>query len=441
MDFIEVIESKKLGKKLTDEQIDLFARAAASKDAKDYQLAALLMAIRLNGMDARETASLTISMARTGDMLKPDVGGIPVDKHSTGGVGATTTLVLVPLVAACGGKVIKMSGRGLGHTGGTIDKMESIPGMRVDLPVEEFIAIARRVGCCVVGQTSELVPADKRLYALRDVTATVDSIPLIASSIMSKKLAGGAQGIVRDVKVGSGAIMKTVEQCIALSQMMVDIGVRSGRDVVALITHMYEPLGSHVGNALEVREAIDVLSGRTSGPLLEVSLLLGEQMLILSRLADDAASARAMLLKKLEDGSGLAKLREMIQAQGGDGRVCDDLSLLPQAQAQMPVLSRADGHISAVDAETVGRAAQSLGAGRRTKEDIIDPAVGLVMHKRIGDFVCRGETVATLFVNDPKNAKTAADLVLGAITLSDGPVKTAQLLFAQVTKDRTVTYT
>ena len=258
---------------------------------------------------------------------------------------------------------------------------------------------------------------------------------------MSKKLAGGAQGIVLDVKVGSGAIMKTVEQCIALSQMMVDIGVRSGRDVVALITHMYEPLGSHVGNALEVREAIDVLSGRTSGPLLEVSLLLGEQMLILSRLADDAASARAMLLKKLEDGSGLAKLREMIQAQGGDGRVCDNLSLLPQAQAQMPVLSRADGHISAVDAETVGRAAQSLGAGRRTKEDIIDPAVGLVMHKRIGDFVCRGETVATLFVNDPKNAKTAADLVLGAITLSDGPVKTAQLLFAQVTKDRTVTYT
>ena len=441
MDFIEVIESKKLGKKLTDEQIDLFARAAASKDAKDYQLAALLMAIRLNGMDARETASLTISMARTGDMLKPDVGGIPVDKHSTGGVGDTTTLVLVPLVAACGGKVIKMSGRGLGHTGGTIDKMESIPGMRVELPEEEFIAIARRVGCCVVGQTSELVPADKRLYALRDVTATVDSIPLIASSIMSKKLAGGAQGIVLDVKVGSGAIMKTVEQCIALSQMMVDIGVRSGRDVVALITHMYEPLGSHVGNALEVREAIDVLSGRTSGPLLEVSLLLGEQMLILSRLADDAASARAMLLKKLEDGSGLAKLREMIQAQGGDGRVCDNLSLLPQAQAQMPVLSRADGHISAVDAETVGRAAQSLGAGRRTKEDIIDPAVGLVMPKRIGDFVCRGETVATLFVNDPKNAKTAADLVLGAITLSDGPVKTAQLLFAQVTKDRTVTYT
>lgn len=440
MDFIDVIESKKLGKQLTDEQIALFARAAASKDSKDYQLAALLMAIRLNGMDARETASLTMAMARTGDMLAPDVGGIPVDKHSTGGVGDTTTLVLVPLVAACGGKVVKMSGRGLGHTGGTIDKMESIPGMRVELSEEEFTAIARRVGCCVVGQTSELVPADKRLYALRDVTATVDSIPLIASSIMSKKLAGGAQGIVLDVKVGSGAIMKTVEECVALSRMMVEIGTRNGRDVVALITRMHEPLGSHVGNALEVKEAIDVLSGRTRGPLLEVSLLLGEQMLMLSHLAEDTLSARRMLIKKLEDGSGLAKLREMILAQSGDGRVCDDVSLLPQARAQLPVVSKAAGYITAVDAETVGRAAQSLGAGRLTKEDVIDPAVGLVMHKRIGDPVRLDETVATLFVNDPQKAKSAADMVLGAMTVSDKPGQKAQLLYAQVTKDRTVTY-
>ncbi len=440
MDFVDLIENKKLGRPLSDEQITLFAQAAADPDSRDYQLAALLMAIRLNGMDARETASLTMAMAQTGDMLQPEVGGIPVDKHSTGGVGDTTTLVLVPLVAACGGKVIKMSGRGLGHTGGTMDKLESIPGFRVELPEETFIDIVRRVGCCVVGQSAHLVPADKRLYALRDVTSTVDSIPLIASSIMSKKLAGGAQGIVLDVKVGSGALMKTTQDCVALSKVMVDIGVRSGREVIAMITGMQEPLGSHIGNALEVKDAMNVLSGRTKGPLLEVSLLLGEQMLLLSHLAKDAEDARAQLLKALESGAGLAKFQEMIAAQGGDGRVCGDTSLLPQAAKVVQVESPRDGYIHSIDAQAIGNAAQMMGAGRRSKEDVIDLAVGIVMNKRIGDRVSKGESLAALHINTPDTVPAARQALLNAFTLGDTPVPKAPLLYARVTKDETEIY-
>lgn len=321
MALIDVITAKKFGQELTQQQLTEFAQAAADQNTPDYQLAALLMAIRLNGMSPQETAGLTLAMAQTGDMLSPDVGGIPVDKHSTGGVGDTTTLILAPLVAACGGKVVKMSGRGLGHTGGTIDKLESIPGFRTELPEEEFLRIAREVGCCVVGQSGELAPADKRLYALRDVTGTVDSIPLIASSIMSKKLAGGAQGIVLDVKLGSGALMKTMEECMALARAMCDIGKRAGRKMAALVTGMDEPLGSHVGNALEVKEAIDTLAGRVQGPLLFVSLALGAQMLLLGGQAGNEKEALAMLQNALADGSGLEKLKQMITAQGGDARV------------------------------------------------------------------------------------------------------------------------
>ncbi len=440
MDFVELIETKKKGLPLSDEQITLFARAAADPGSHDYQLAALLMAIRLNGMDPRETAALTMAMAQTGDMLVPEVGGVPVDKHSTGGVGDTTTLVLVPLVAACGGKVIKMSGRGLGHTGGTVDKLESIPGFQVELPEKTFVDIVRQVGCCVVGQSQHLVPADKRLYALRDVTSTVDSIPLIASSIMSKKLAGGAKAIVLDVKVGSGALMKTVEDCIALSKVMVDIGVRSGRQVVAMITGMQEPLGSHIGNALEVKDAIDVLSGRTTGPLLEVSLLLGEQMLILSGLAGSQHDARQQLLHALATGKGLQKFEEMIIAQGGDGRVCHDVGLLPTARETLHVESPVDGYIHLIDAESVGNAAQLMGAGRRSKEDQIDLAVGIVMNKRIGDRVSKGEALATLHVNKKDMVQTARNMLLDAFTFGDTPVAKAPLLYAKVTKDETERY-
>ena len=284
MNFPAIIADKKFGRALTGEQIEAFVRGAADKTVPDYQLSALLMAIRLNGMDARETADLTLAMARSGDMLHPDVGGIPVDKHSTGGVGDTTTLVLVPLCAACGAKIAKMSGRGLGHTGGTVDKMESI-GMRTSLPEADFLRQVREIGCAVVGQSAEMAPADKTLYALRDTTATVDSLPLIASSIMSKKLASGAQGIVLDVKVGSGAIMPDYAGSLALAKTMVDIGTRAGRNVSALLTGMDEPLGSHVGNMLEVKDAVEILRGESAGPLLTVSLALGAQLLTVGGVA------------------------------------------------------------------------------------------------------------------------------------------------------------
>ena len=441
MEFVDIITRKKLGHALTDEEISLFAGAAADHDSADYQLSALLMAIRLNGMDERETAALTVAMANTGHVLNPDVGGVPVDKHSTGGVGDTTTLILVPLAAACGAKVVKMSGRGLGHTGGTVDKMESIPGMKVELPEEEFLDIVRRIGCCVVSQSDKLAPADKRLYALRDVTSTVDSIPLIASSIMSKKIAAGARGIVLDVKTGTGAIMHTLEECAQLAQMMVDIGTRAGRTVTALITGMQEPLGSHVGNALEVKEAIDVLSGRTKGPLLEVSLLLGEQMLLAGGLATSREDARRQLTDALASGRGLQKLADMITAQGGDARVCQDVTLLPQAAVQLDVTAADTAWLTGMDAQAIGLAAQSLGAGRMTKDDVIDPAVGLVMRCRIGDKVEKGATIAVIHANDPAQAKAAADNVRAALVWGPDPVPPARLLYARIQKDHTEVFT
>jgi len=433
MDIISIIENKKRGLALTKEQIAFFVRGAADHSIPDYQLAALLMAIRLKGMDARETADLTMAMAASGDMLSPDVGGVPVDKHSTGGVGDTTTLVLAPLVAACGGKVLKMSGRGLGHTGGTLDKLESIPGMRVSLPEEDFLRIVRTVGCAVVSQSGQLAPADKTLYALRDVTATVDSIPLIVSSILSKKFAGGAKAIVLDVKTGSGALMPTLEASIELAQAMVDIGDHAGRRITAVVSGMEEPLGSHVGNALEVKEAIDILSGRAKGPLRDVSLFLGAQMLIASGLAEDVSGAAAMLEDALDSGRGLGKLKEMIAAQGGDPRVCDDATLLPQAPLQRPVLAREGGFLAHVDGTALGLAAQRMGAGRIAKEDVIDPAVGFVMKKRIGDAIRPGDEICTLHAKDEASAKEAEERILSALTLSPDPQPRATLLYALVT--------
>jgi pyrimidine-nucleoside phosphorylase len=440
MNLIDIIETKKLGKQLSSEQIAFFADQAAWPKSLDYQLAALLMAIRLNGMNIEETTALTMAMAKTGDILTPDVGGVAVDKHSTGGVGDTTTLVLVPLVAACGGKVVKMSGRGLGHTGGTVDKMESIPGMRVELSEEEMMENVRKIGCCVVGQTGDLVPADKRLYALRDVTSTVDSIPLIASSIMSKKIAGGAQAIVLDVKLGAGAMMKTLDDCVELAQAMVDIGTGIGREVVAFITGMQEPLGSHVGNALEVKDAIDVLAGRTKGPLLEVSLRLGEQMLILSGLAKDEEDAHDQLICTLEEGRGLTKFKEMIAAQGGDPAVCDDISLLPQARYTQKVLCPADGYILSVDAQEIGEAARHLGAGRTQKDDVLDLSAGLVMHRRIGEKVQKGDPLATIYHSDVKKAEAAQKALLDAIKVGKEQPPKAKLIYGRITKNNTEIY-
>ena len=433
MDILTVLENKKQGRALSREEIDLFVRGAADGSIPDYQLAALLMAIRLQGMDARETADLTLAMANSGDMLVPQVDGVPVDKHSTGGVGDTTTLVLAPLVAACGGKVLKMSGRGLGHTGGTLDKLESIPGMKIALPEEEFVSIVRRVGCAVVSQSAQLAPADKTLYSLRDVTATVDSIPLIVSSILSKKFAAGAKAIVLDVKTGSGALMPTLEASIDLAKAMVDIGAHAGRSIAAVVSGMEEPLGSHVGNALEVKEAIDILAGRTAGPLKKVSLFLGAQMLIASGIADTEEKALDMLNQALDSGAGLRKLKEMITAQGGDCRVCDDVNLLPKAPVIYPVRARESGYLSHVNGTALGLAAQRMGAGRMRKEDVIDPAVGFVMEKRIGDQVRPGDVLCTLHAASEESAKETEKRILSALSFTKEPAPPARLLYALVT--------
>ena len=433
MDILSVLENKKRGKALSREEIDLFVRGAADHTLPDYQLAALLMAIRLNGMDARETADLTMAMANSGEMLIPDVGGVPVDKHSTGGVGDTTTLVLAPLVAACGGKVLKMSGRGLGHTGGTLDKLESIPGMKIALPEEEFVSIVRSVGCAVVSQSAQLAPADKTLYSLRDVTATVDSIPLIVSSILSKKFASGAQAIVLDVKTGSGALMPTLEASIELAKAMVSIGDHAGRRIVAVVSGMEEPLGSHVGNALEVKEAIDILADRAAGPLKKVSLFLGAQMLLASQVAKTEEEALEKLNSALDSGAGLQKLGEMIAAQGVDSRVCGDVNLLPKAPVIYPVRAKEDGFLAHVNGTALGLAAQRMGAGRIRKEDKIDPAVGFVMEKRIGDAVKKGDVICTLHAASEENAKETEARILSALEFTKEPAPRARLLYALVT--------
>ncbi len=437
MDIVSIIEKKKLGKALTEEEIRFFANGAAHKTIKDYQLSALLMAIRLNGMSREETVRLTLAMAQSGDMVDLSmIPGVPTDKHSTGGVGDTTTLILAPLVAACGVPVAKMSGRGLGHTGGTLDKLESIRGFRVGLSMDEFITQVQRIGLAVIGQSENLAPADKELYALRDVTSTVDSLPLIASSIMSKKLASGAQAIVLDVKTGSGAIMHTLEDSIELAQAMVRIGTDAGRRVVALVTDMGEPLGSHVGNALEVKEAIDVLSGRVTGPLLEVSLALGAQMLIAAYAAATVDEAEGKLLYALNTGAGLQKLREMITAQGGDARVCDDVALLPQAKVIRDIPAPTEGFIQSMQTMHLGNLAQHIGAGRREKTDVIDYSVGFVLKHRIGDYVEAGEPIATVYCKNDEDADLAEISIQNAIPILKRKVPTLKLIHAIVEADR-----
>ena len=430
----DIITHKKEHMELTEAEIAFFVEGAAKGSVPDYQLAALLMAIRLNGMTSRETARLTLAMAHSGDIA--DLSAIPgvcVDKHSTGGVGDTTTLVLAPLVAACGVPVAKMSGRGLGHTGGTIDKLEAIPGLRVELTEEAFISQVKRIGCAITGQSRNMAPADKTLYALRDVTSTVDSLPLIASSIMSKKLASGAGAIVLDVKTGSGAIMHDLEGSIQLAKTMVEIGRMAGLNTAALVTGMEEPLGTHVGNALEVKEAIDVLSGRTKGALLEVSLLLGSHMVTAAGRAENPAQARALLTQALETGRGLKKLEELICAQGGDGRVCHDVSLLPQAKVRREALCVESGWLKGMDTQQLGLTAQRMGAGRKTKQDSIDYSVGFVIHKRIGDQARKGEPVCTIYADGEESALRAEKEILDNLRFSKKPVPPAALCYAVVT--------
>jgi len=434
MNMVSIIEKKKLGHVLSKEEIDFFVAGAADGSIPDYQLAALLMAIRLNGMSREETTMLTLAMTASGDVCDLSaLNGIPVDKHSTGGVGDTTTLVLAPLVAACGVPVAKMSGRGLGHTGGTLDKLESIPGLSVSMSEEAFIKQVQEIGLAVIGQTKNLAPADKTLYALRDVTATVDSLPLISSSIVSKKLASGAQGIVLDVKTGAGALMQTTEASIELAQTMVRIGCDAGRRMVALVTDMGEPLGSHVGNALEVKEAIDVLSGRVQGPLLDVSLELGARMLMLGGAAGTVAEAKEKLMDALESGRGLETLRKMIAAQGGDASCCDDVANLPQAKVILPVPALQSGYVHHMDTIGLGNTAQLMGAGRRTKEDVIDPSVGFVLHRRIGDAISEGEALATVYARDEESASAAINAIQQQVAISSKQVPPCKLIHAFVT--------
>ena len=436
MNMIDIITKKKFGGELSQEEIDAFVSAAAHNTAPDYQLAALLMAIRLNGMTPEETTRLTLAMTRSGDVADLSaIPGVKVDKHSTGGVGDTATLVVAPLVAACGVPVAKMSGRGLGHTGGTLDKLESIPGMRIDLEEERFIRQVQDIGIAVIGQTGSLAPADKTLYALRDVTATVDSLPLIASSIMSKKLASGADAIVLDVKTGSGAIMHTLEGSIELAQTMVQIGALARKPVTAVVTGMEQPLGTHVGNALEVKDAIDVLAGRTKGALLDVSLLLGSHMLMLAGRAKTQAEAEALLREALESGRGLEKLRQMITAQGGDARVCDDVRLLPQPAVKKTVRVGRSGWVAGMDTTALGLAAQAMGAGRIRKTDVLDYSVGFVLPVRIGDAVRPEDELCTLFAKSEADAEAAEKAIRAAIRFSDTPVERPPLWYAVVTKD------
>lgn len=429
----DIIRKKRFGGEMSETEIRAFVRGVVDGSFADYQIAALLMAICINGMTDRETLALTLEMARSGDMLNlKSIPGVKADKHSTGGVGDTTSLVLVPLVACCGVKVAKMSGRGLGFTGGTLDKMESIPGMSVDASIENFERQVTDVGCAIIGQTAELAPADKVLYALRDVTGTVDSLPLVVSSILSKKLAAGCDVVVLDVKTGSGAVMDTPEKSQKLAEMMVRIGNMSGKHFSALITDMNQPLGNYIGNALEVEEAIDILSGRTEGDLKEVSLQLGAHILRNAGVTESVEAGIAMLEEKIRSGDGLRKFAEMIRAQGGDPRVAEDTTLLPKAKATIDLAADCDGWLESVVTSDVGNAAKMLGAGREKKTDELDLSVGIVMKKRIGDRVRAGDVLATLHVGEKSDRIGAYNLLKRSLKIGKDPVNKPTLIHAVV---------
>ncbi len=422
----DIILKKKYGEELTAEEIRFIVWGCVSGEVPDYQLAALLMAICFQGMTREETVELTLAMEHSGEVVDLSaIPGIKVDKHSTGGVGDTTTLILAPLVAACGVPVAKMSGRGLGHTGGTLDKLESAKGVRVDLDIETFIKTVKETGIAVIGQSQNLVPADKILYSLRDVTGTVDSVPLIASSIMSKKLAAGSDAIVLDVKTGSGAFMKNPKQALELARLMVDIGDCAGRSTHALITDMSQPLGHAVGNALELREAILALRGEIpeDSNLMKVTFALGERMLMLGGAAKTAQEARTLLLNAKNSGAGLNKLRQLLIALDGDGRCCDAPDELLTAKLTLPFVAKQGGYIDSMDTLLIGEASLLLGAGRSKKTDSIDPAVGIVFGVQLGDRVEEGSAIATVYSNDEAKAQAAMQLLENAITIAKEPPK------------------
>ena len=427
---VDIIIKKRDKGELTLAEIEFFIKSFISGEVADYQASALLMAIVLNGMTPRETTDLTLAMANSGHMLDlSDVVDLAVDKHSSGGVGDKTSLSVLPIVAACGLPVGKMSGRGLGFSGGTLDKLESIPGYRVDLTTEEFKHQLKEKGIVLTGQSLDLAPADGRLYALRDVTGTVQSIPLIASSIMCKKLAAGAQAILLDVKTGLGAFMETLEDARQLANMMVDIGQLAGREVVALLSDMNQPLGNAVGNSLEVIEAVETLKDNGPEDFLEHCLHVSAHMLVLGKRAKDLAEGRSMAEKSIVDGSAFEKLKVLVEAQGGDVAYIDNTAKFPQAEYVEVVESPQRGYVSQIQAKTVGEAAVALGAGRARKSDPIDHAVGFLIHCKVGDQVEPGQPLFTIHANDKEKLAEAREAILSAHSFSAEPVERLPLFY------------
>lgn len=432
----EIIEKKKRGLKLSKEEIEFIVNGYVDGSIPDYQVSALLMAIYFKGMDEEETTNLTMAMAHSGEMVDLSaIKGIKVDKHSTGGIADTTTLVLLPLASSVGVKVAKMSGRGLGHTGGTVDKLESIPGFRCELDGKDFIDAANSIGAAITGQSKNLVPADKMLYALRDVTATVDSIPLIASSIMSKKIAGGADKIILDVKFGSGAFMKNYDDALKLGSLMVKIGGLAGRETVAYITDMDQPLGLAIGNSIEVIEAAETLKGRGNEDLLSLCLEFASEMMVLAEIESDKEKAIERLKASIDAGEALKKCKEIIANQGGNPEVLEDYSLLPKAKYELEVVAPTDGFVKQIDAIRLGITSMKIGAGRQKKDDVIDPAVGIWIYKKVGDKVTKGEAFAKILANDEEKLHWAAEESKAAFEFSREPIARRKVIWAKITKD------
>jgi pyrimidine-nucleoside phosphorylase len=433
MRMVDLIEKKRDGKALTKKEIRYIIEGYTAGEIPDYQMSAFAMAVFFRGMTEEEMAELTMAMVDSGEKIDlSEIKGIKVDKHSTGGVGDKTTLVLAPLVASAGVPVAKMSGRGLGHTGGTIDKLESIPGFHVEIDNRQFVRLVNQNKIAVVGQTGNLTPADKKLYALRDVTATVNSIPLIASSIMSKKIAAGADAIVLDVKTGSGAFMKNIEESKKLAKAMVKIGENVGKKTIAVISDMSQPLGFAIGNALEVQEAIDTLKGEGPEDLTELCLTLGSYMVYMAEKADSLEKARKLLEQSIASGKALETFKTFVSAQGGDASIVDDPSKLPHSSYTFELKAKEDGYVNEIAADAVGTAAMWLGAGRATKDAAIDLAVGLILHKKIGDYVKKGETFVTIYSNQQDIEKVEQTLYY-SIKISKNKTKKPVLIYETIT--------
>lgn len=436
MRMYDIIKKKRDGMKLNKEEIQFFIQGYSSGEIPDYQVASLLMAIFIQKMDKEETIYLTEAMMNSGEIIDlSQIKGIKVDKHSTGGVGDKTTIALAPLVAACGAPVAKMSGRGLGHTGGTLDKLEAIPGFSIDLSQEKFTNNVNLNNIAICGQTASIVIADKKLYALRDVTATVDNISLIASSIMSKKLASGADAILLDVKTGSGAFMKDLEDSFMLAKEMVDIGNGMNRETIAIITDMDEPLGFAVGNSIEVIEAIETLKGNGPEDFTQLCYNLGSYMLVLAKVAKDFEEGKELIKKAITSGNALNKLREFIRIQGGNENVVDDYNLLAKGKFIVDVVSPTSGYINSIEAESVGISAMLLGAGRETKESQLDLGAGVVLVKKIGDYVNAGDTIAVMHLNDTSKLESAKEKLIKAYDIKDYEPEKRKLVYGIVTKD------